>query len=129
MKYLKYTWFVVVLVLVLASCALPEGIWTIDTRLAVAPTAWEGGPPMETEVAIIEATAQVLATEEAPQEESTPEPAACLVKANVGRNGSRIYHLPTGVYWPIVVVDESQGDGWYCSPEEAEAAGFRKSLR
>lgn len=125
---MRYIWISVLSVVLLAACALPEGVFTFDTRLP-EPTAWEGGPVMATEEAMVEATAVAIATEEAPQEESTPEPADCLVKANVGRNGSKIYHLPTGAYYEIVIVDESQGDAWYCGPEEAEAAGFRRSLR
>lgn len=121
MKYLKYTWFAVFVLL--AGCSLPPGTITIPP----VPTAWIGGPPMATEEA--EATAIVLATEEAPQEESTPVAVECLIKANVSANGSMIYHLPSGAYYDRVKVDESQGDKWFCDVESAEAKGFRRSLR
>lgn len=138
MKFLKYSWFVALLVLLLASCALPAGTWTVHIPAAheVMPT-WTpvvGGPPQATAEAEFEATATALATVEAPQEESTPEPAACEIKGNLGRNGEKIYHLPTGAYWETVKIDTDRCvngvcEQWFCTPEQAEAAGFRKSSR
>jgi len=52
----------------------------------------------------------------------------CEIKGNVRRDkGTSIYHLPNCYNWEKVVVDESKGDRWFCSEEEAVAAGFIKS--
>lgn len=71
---------------------------------------------------IVEPTAVVLATEEAPQ-------VACDIKGNVASNGEMIFHVPGGVYYDRVKVDLEQGDAWLCSEGEAVHAGFRKSSR
>lgn len=131
MKLLKYSWFIALLVVVLASCALPATTFTVripPASLALA-TPWEGGPPQATFEAEVGATAIAIATVEAPQEETTPVAEECLIKANVGRNRSAIYHMPTGAYYDLIKIDPNQGDRYYCTEEEAVADGFRKSLR
>lgn len=125
--YKTWRWSFVVIALVLMSCALPEGQWTIDTRLEPVGTAWIGGPPMATEEAEAEETAIAIVTEEAPQVEVTPE--ACLIKGNVSNSGDMVYHMPGGVYYDRVKVDHSQGDRFFCLESEAVDAGFRRSTR
>ena len=50
----------------------------------------------------------------------------CSIKGNVGAEG-RWYYLPTCKYYNQVIVDLSYGDRWFCSREEAEAAGYREA--
>jgi hypothetical protein len=57
-------------------------------------------------------------------ESPTPE---CAIKGNVTRSGECIYHVPGGRYYDAVKMDLSKGKRWFCSPEEAEAAGCRRS--
>jgi len=57
-------------------------------------------------------------------EPPTPE---CAIKGNVTRSGECIYHLPGGRYYNAVKMDQSKGKRWFCSQEEAEAAGCRRS--
>lgn len=71
---------------------------------------------------VVEPTAVVLATEEAPQ-------VACDIKGNVAANGEKIFHIPGGVYYDRVKVDLEQGDAWLCSEGQAVHEGFRKSSR
>ena len=47
----------------------------------------------------------------------------CLIKGNIGQNG-RYYHLPEDSYYDKVVVNYQRGEGWFCSPDDAEEAGF-----
>jgi endonuclease YncB( thermonuclease family) len=54
----------------------------------------------------------------------TPE---CAIKGNVTRSGECIYHVPGGRYYKAVKMDLSKGKRWFCSTEEAEAAGCRQS--
>lgn len=78
-------------------------------------------PEEATATAVIEATAQVIATEEASQ-------VACEIKVNVSRDDI-VYHMPGMAYYDRVKVDFSQGDFWACDETEAIAAGARKSSR
>jgi hypothetical protein len=41
--------------------------------------------------------------------------------------GECIYHVPGGRYYDKVKMDLSKGKRWFCSQEEAEAAGCRGS--
>ena len=53
-----------------------------------------------------------------------------VIKGNVDtRTGDHVYHVPTGLYYSTTSVDESLGDRWFCTEEEAVAAGWKKSKR
>ncbi|MGR3542115.1 MAG: thermonuclease family protein [Hasllibacter sp.] len=52
-----------------------------------------------------------------------PDP-ACAIKGNISANG-RIYHLPGSRSYPRTGIDEDEGERWFCSVEEALAAGWR----
>ena len=52
----------------------------------------------------------------------------CAIKGNVRKdNKTKVYHLPDCYNYEKIVIDESQGDRWFCSEEEAVEAGFTKS--
>jgi endonuclease YncB( thermonuclease family) len=52
----------------------------------------------------------------------------CTIKGNVNRNGERIYHMPgQRDYARINMADPAKR--WFCSEEEAEAAGWRRAAR
>lgn len=57
------------------------------------------------------------------------EPAKCLIKGNIGRRGTRIYHVPGGQYYNRTKISQTKGERWFCSEAEAEAAGWRRSKR
>ena len=54
---------------------------------------------------------------------------ACLIKGNIPRSGERIYHVPGGAYYDRTKISPAKGERWFCSEEEALAAGWRKSRR
>lgn len=57
-----------------------------------------------------------------------PEKEDCLIKGNVGRNtGIKRYHFPGCSEYERAVIEKDLGDSWFCSEEEAQAAGFAKS--
>jgi hypothetical protein len=60
--------------------------------------------------------------------EGAPSP-ECTIKGNVNRNGERIYHMPDQRFYARIRMDIGGGRRWFCTPEEAEAAGWRKALR
>jgi len=52
----------------------------------------------------------------------------CLIKGNVRKDkDTKIYHMPDCYNYPKIVINESQGDSWFCSEKEALEAGFTKS--
>ena len=60
--------------------------------------------------------------------EGAPSP-DCIIKGNINRNGERIYHMPEQQFYARIKMDVGGGKRWFCTPEEAEAAGWRRSLR
>ncbi len=59
-------------------------------------------------------------------------PGGCTIKGNV-TNGGRIYHMPWSPWYEKVRMDESgrgaaKGKRWFCSEDEALAAGWRPAL-
>lgn len=64
-----------------------------------------------------------------------PAPGACeysgtdeaVIKGNISAEGERIYHVPGQQYYEQTVVNEANGERWFCTEAEAVAAGWRKS--
>lgn len=52
---------------------------------------------------------------------------ACNIKGNVNTRGERIYHVPGQKYYEETRIVANHGERWFCSEEEARAAGWRKS--
>ncbi len=84
---------------------LKRGMWAGEF---VPPADWRVG--------------QRLATERT-------RPDQCMIKGSIRPSGMRIYHVPGGRYYDLERVDEARGERWFCSEAEAQAAGWRKSLR
>ena len=57
-----------------------------------------------------------------------PDP-SCTIKGNVNSKGERIYHVPGGAFYNRTDINPSEGDLWFCSAADAQAAGFRPSQR
>lgn len=51
----------------------------------------------------------------------------CNIKGNVSTQGERIYHVPGQKYYNDTRISESHGERWFCTEEEARAAGWRRS--
>lgn len=51
----------------------------------------------------------------------------CNIKGNVSTQGERIYHVPGQKYYNDTRISRSHGERWFCSEEEARAAGWRRS--
>jgi len=50
----------------------------------------------------------------------------CLIKGNISQQGN-LYHLPDCPSYDSVVINEAQGEKWFCSEDEAQAAGWEKA--
>ena len=53
-----------------------------------------------------------------------------VIKGNVDvHTGDRIYHVPGSLFYSTTVIDETQGDTWFCTETEAITAGWKRSKR
>ncbi len=59
----------------------------------------------------------------------TPPSPACRIKGNVNTSGQCIYHRPTSRWYAQIKMKVSKGTRWFCSVEDAEAAGCRETRR
>jgi endonuclease YncB( thermonuclease family) len=53
----------------------------------------------------------------------------CTIKGNVNRSGECIFHQPTSRWYAKIEMKITKGTRWFCSVEEAEAAGCRETRR
>ena len=60
--------------------------------------------------------------------EGAPSP-DCTIKGNINRNGERIYHMENQRFYARIKMDKGSGRRWFCTPEEAEVAGWRRAVR
>jgi len=51
----------------------------------------------------------------------------CSIKGNISSSKEKIYHMPAQRYYDKTQIDESKGEQWFCTEEDAISAGFRKS--
>ena len=52
---------------------------------------------------------------------------ACNIKGNISNKGERIYHVPGQKWYSRTKITTSKGERWFCSEQEARAAGWRRS--
>lgn len=52
---------------------------------------------------------------------------ACNIKGNISRNGVHIYHVPGQKYYAQTRISAGKGERWFCTEQEARAAGWRRS--
>ena len=89
-----------------AAQAEKAGIWA---GRFVEPSRWRRGDRLAAESA------------------KEPADASCQIKGNISRSGERIYHVPGGRYYGPTRINESKGERWFCSEDEARKAGWRQS--
>ena len=53
----------------------------------------------------------------------------CTIKGNVNHAGECIYHRPTSRWYAQIKMQIAKGTRWFCSVEDAEAAGCRETKR
>ena len=54
-------------------------------------------------------------------------PNGCAIKGNVSSKG-HIYHMPWSPWYDRVTVEARRGEQWFCSENDAKAAGWRPAL-
>jgi micrococcal nuclease len=53
---------------------------------------------------------------------------SCVIKGNISTKNEKIFHVPGCGSYSKTVIDESEGERWFCSEQEALNAGWRKAL-
>lgn len=108
---------------VLAQFA-PGGARLAD-EFAAAPSAMPAaaGAVTPSPIAGAEAAAASLCV---PDPSPPPDP-LCAIKGNIG--SAAIYHQPGQRDYCRTVIDEDKGERWFCTVEEAAAAGWRAAKR
>lgn len=68
------------------------------------------------------------------QQHLLPQPVAsaipttgCQIKGNISRNGNRIYHVTGQKAYDKTKITEGKGERWFCTEDEAQAAGWRRA--
>lgn len=56
-----------------------------------------------------------------------PSKPECKIKGNTRKGIGKIYHLPDCYNYDKIVINENDGDEWFCSETQAQSWGFRKS--
>lgn len=51
------------------------------------------------------------------------------IKGNINSEGERIYHVPGGQFYAVTKISTAKGERWFCTEEQARAAGWRASER
>lgn len=49
----------------------------------------------------------------------------CPIKGNITAKGEKVYHTPDSPWYDRTSIDTSKGERWFCSEQEAKAAGWR----
>lgn len=58
---------------------------------------------------------------------SKPTKSSCVIKGNISGKKEKIYHLPSCGSYQKTTIDSATGERWFCSEQEATAAGWRKA--
>ena len=54
----------------------------------------------------------------------------CNIKGNISINSrERIYHVPGQEYYAATKISSQYGERWFCSEEDARAAGWRRASK
>lgn len=105
--------------------AAKAGLWG---GAFIAPWDWRNRNKKTTILGAIDVPADARAKLLAPLSAAGAPSPGCDIKGNVNRSGVCIYHQP-GSRWYAKVNMELNGKRWFCSIQEAEAAGCRATRR
>lgn len=109
-----------------AARSAKVGLWT---GAFVAPWDWSVRNKKAGVLGAIKPTHETLPILFASASGAKPPSPACRIKGNVNRSGHCIYHTPESRWYAKIKMRVSKGTRWFCSKEEAEAAGCRETRR
>jgi endonuclease YncB( thermonuclease family) len=96
------------------------GIWQGKFQ---PPWEWRAAQREQPDSSSIVSPMPSVASSAAASEQSGP----CNIKGNISRKGERIYHVPGQKYYAQTRISAGKGERWFCSEQEARAAGWRRS--
>ncbi len=123
--------------------AARRGLWSQPAGLWVPPWIWrerqraEPGAKLPSKDYAGETAAECMAEigrksglapllQPLPQQQPVPAPGAgCDIKGNINGKGAKIYHVPGEANYEATRIDTARGERWFCTEEEARAAGWR----
>ena len=89
--------------------AAKRGIWGLSESQQIPPWEWR--------------QLNRDSASKAPDAPKSPNK-ACRIKGNISKSG-RIYHVPGSTWYEQTQINEARGERWFCTEEEARAAGWR----
>jgi micrococcal nuclease len=106
---------------------LSEGFWGACERSSPVPTS----KPQTTTTPLAPVPVQSTApATSAPAQVPVPQPVgACAIKGNISSSGEKIFHAPGQRDYDKTIIDESKGERFFCTEDEAKSAGWRKAKR
>ena len=102
------------------------GLWT---GAFLAPWDWRVRNKKAAMLGAVKPTPETLPILFASASGATAPSPACRIKGNVNRAGVCIYHTPESRWYAKIKMRVNKGTRWFCSKEEAEAAGCRETRR
>ncbi len=122
-----------------ATCAVADedmGAWLVGHGWAVEYTQYSDGRYRSAEASARAARVGVHTGPFTPpwewrrQQRPAPAPQVaptcdCQIKGNINRSGERIYHVPGTRSYGNTRINEADGERWFCSEVDAQAAGWR----
>lgn len=100
------------------------GLWS---GAFIAPWDWRHRGP-QTEILGALSVPIIAQQHLLPQPVASASPTTgCQIKGNISRDGTRIYHVPGQQDYDNTRISESNGERWFCTEDEAQAAGWRRA--
>src|SRR5712664_3805471 len=109
-----------------ARCEAKAGMWQ---GAFIAPWDWRVRNKKTTVLGAVKPPENAIAILLASASGSVAPSPDCTIKGNVNRSGECIYHQPTSRWYAKIKMQIAKGTRWFCSVEEAEAAGCRETKR
>ena len=103
-----------------------RGLWS---GAFIAPWDWRHRDHKTTVLGALSVPVTAQAELLAPASSAGAPSPECVIKGNVNRRGEHIYHQPGQVAYALINMGAGHGRRWFCTPEEAEDAGWRRALR
>ena len=67
-------------------------------------------------------------TQATPTAQAATANPSCTIKGNISAAGEKIYHLQGCGLYAKTAIDETRGERWFCSEQEARTSGWRRAL-
>jgi endonuclease YncB( thermonuclease family) len=102
-----------------------KGLWS---GAFIAPWGWRHRSKQTIILGALSVPVSAQSQLLAPASSAAASSPDCIIKGNVNRNGERIYHLPGQAAYAKINMEDPQ-KRWFCSEDDARAAGWRRAGR